>query len=94
MPEIEIHYNIYDGILLFSKWLVVKNTTNKTVRVNRFVAEELRFAELKISTGVVPTQCWLINRMSKPIMLGSNMSPYYDNVAVMGGARSGPSQCR
>ena len=45
LPEIEIHYDIYDGLPLLSKWLVVRNTASKTVRVNRFVSEELHFAE-------------------------------------------------
>ena len=45
LPTIEIHYEIYDGLPLLSKWLVVRNQTAQTVRVNRFVAEELRLAE-------------------------------------------------
>ncbi len=85
LPEIEIHYNIYDGIPLFSKWLVVKNTTNKVVRVNRFVAEELRFAEPEISTGVAPTHEHPNLYVETDYAFGSNMSPYYDNVAVMVG---------
>ena len=45
LPVIEVHYEIYDGIPLFSKWLVVKNKAAKSVRLKRFVAEELRFVE-------------------------------------------------
>ena len=41
LPAIEIHYEIYDGIPLISKWLVVKNNSTKIVRLNRFTAEEL-----------------------------------------------------
>lgn len=51
LPAVEVHYEIYDGIPLFSKWLVVKNTGKDTVRVNRFTAEELRLAEVESNSG-------------------------------------------
>jgi hypothetical protein len=86
LPEIEVHYNIYDGIPLFSKWLVVKNTTRKTVRVNRFVAEEIRFAEPEISTGTPPTHEYPNLYVETDYTFGGNMSPYYDNVAVSVGS--------
>ena len=45
LPDIDIHYEIYDGIPLFSKWLVLKNKGKSVLRVNRFTAEELRLVE-------------------------------------------------
>ena len=51
LPGVEIHYEIYDGIPLFSKWLVVKNNGKNTVRINRFVSEELRLTEVEASSA-------------------------------------------
>ncbi len=53
LPEIEVHYEVYDGLPLFSKWLVVKNTGAKTVRLNTFVADELRLFEAEARGGDV-----------------------------------------
>ena len=47
LPEVDVHYELYDGLPLFSKWLVIRNTTGKTVRVNSFVSEELRLANVE-----------------------------------------------
>ncbi len=81
LPEIEVHYNIYDGLPLLSKWLVVRNTTSKTVRVNRFVSEELRFVEPESSVNVPPTHespnFWVETDYAH-----GDMSPYYANAAV------------
>jgi hypothetical protein len=54
LPEIEIHYELYHGIPLFSKWLVVNNRSAKTVRVDSFVADELRLAEVESSVNSAP----------------------------------------
>jgi hypothetical protein len=81
LPEIEVHYNLYDGLPLLSKWLVVRNTTSKTVRVNRFVSEELRFVEPESSVNVPPTHespnFWVETDYAH-----GDMSPYYANAAV------------
>ena len=55
LPAVEVHYEIYDGIPLFSKWLVIHNTGGKTIRVNRFTAEELRLAEVETATNFAPS---------------------------------------
>ncbi|HEY2783978.1 MAG TPA: hypothetical protein VGJ05_03310 [Fimbriiglobus sp.] len=54
LPTVEIHYEIYDGLPLLSKWLVVRNDTVKPVRVNAFVSEELRLAEVESNVEAVP----------------------------------------
>ncbi len=52
LPGIDVHYELYDGIPVFSKWLVVRNDTGAaTVRVNRFVSEELRLFEAEARGG-------------------------------------------
>lgn len=45
LPAIQIHYEIYDGIPLMSKWLTVTNDTEKPVRLNKFVSEILAVVE-------------------------------------------------
>lgn len=82
LPEVEVHYELYDGIPLLSKWLVVKNTTAKTVRVNRFVAEELRIAENEMSSGKAPAREMPNLHAETDYAFGSSMNPYHDNPAV------------
>lgn len=50
LPEIEVHYAIYDGLPLLEKWLVVRNTGSRPVRVNRTVVETLRVQESESAT--------------------------------------------
>jgi hypothetical protein len=82
LPEVEVHYEIYDGLPLFSKWIVVKNKTSKTVRLNRFISEELRLAEPETSTGAPPIHEYPNLWTETDYAFGANESPYYDNPAV------------
>jgi hypothetical protein len=50
LPEIDIHYAIYDGIPLIEKWLTVRNTTPKPVRVNKTIVETLQVEESESAT--------------------------------------------
>ena len=43
--SIEVHYEIYDGLPLLSKWIRVKNDSDQSVCVNRFASELLAFVE-------------------------------------------------
>jgi len=54
LPVVDVHYEIYDGIPLISKWLVVTNNGKETIRVNRFTAEELRLAEVESAVNRAP----------------------------------------
>ncbi len=45
LPEIDIHYTIYDGIPLIEKWLTIRNATDKPVRVNKTIVETLNVVE-------------------------------------------------
>ncbi|MHB1561354.1 MAG: hypothetical protein ACYC61_28235, partial [Isosphaeraceae bacterium] len=56
LPEVEVHYEIYDGLPLFSKWLVIRNTTGKSIRVTGFTAEELRLVEPESAVDDTPDQ--------------------------------------
>ncbi|MCX6928313.1 MAG: hypothetical protein NT154_34660 [Verrucomicrobia bacterium] len=55
LPEVDIHYEIYDGLPLFSKWLVIRNKTLKPLRVNSFVSEELRLANVERGLHPAPS---------------------------------------
>jgi hypothetical protein len=81
LPAVEVHYNIYDGIPLLSKWLVVSNTTRQVVRLNRFVAEELRFAEPEMNTGLPPTREHPNLHVETDYSFG-DMNAHYANPAV------------
>ncbi len=54
LPSVEVHYEIYDGLPLFCKWIVVKNTTGKPVNVDSFVSEEIRLTEPESNVEAVP----------------------------------------
>lgn len=41
----EIHYELFDGIPLLSKWIVLRNGTDQPVRLNNFVCEILAAVE-------------------------------------------------
>ncbi len=43
--DISVHYELYDGIPLMSKWVELKNNSKKTVRLNSFTAEILAMVE-------------------------------------------------
>jgi hypothetical protein len=45
LPEIDVHYVIYDGIPLIEKWLTIRNTTGSAVRVNKLISETLNVNE-------------------------------------------------
>lgn len=55
LPKIAIHYELYDGIPLFAKWLTITQSHNKPVRLNSFTAHELKLAEVESSVNTAPT---------------------------------------
>ncbi len=50
LPEIKVHYAIYDGIPLIEKWLTIRNASTKPVRINRTIVETLRVQENESAT--------------------------------------------
>lgn len=54
LPEIHVHYAIYDGIPLIEKWLTIRNTASKPVRVDRTLVETLKIMENESSTESNP----------------------------------------
>jgi hypothetical protein len=82
LPAIEVHYELYDGIPLMQKWIEVVNTTSKTVRLNRFVAEELRIAENEMSSGNPPDHEHPNLYLESDYAFGTSLNPYHCNPAV------------
>lgn len=42
---VSVHYEMYDGIPVLTKWISIQNNTKKTITVDRFTAEELAVVE-------------------------------------------------
>ena len=42
---VDVHYELFDGVPLVSKWIVVRNNTTQAVRLNSFVSEILAAVE-------------------------------------------------
>jgi hypothetical protein len=81
LPEIEIHYELYHGIPLFSKWLVVTNRSGKTVRVDAFIADELKLAEVESAVNTAPIS-EKPNLWVETDFAFNDMSAYYAQPAV------------
>jgi len=43
--RVSVHYELYDGIPVFSKWITVHNDSDKTIMLNRFFSEILAAVE-------------------------------------------------
>ncbi len=43
--KVEVHYEIFDGIPLISKWFTVQNESGKDIKLNTFVSETLAMIE-------------------------------------------------
>ncbi|MBI1320259.1 MAG: hypothetical protein GC168_15135 [Candidatus Hydrogenedens sp.] len=56
--KVSVHYNLYDGIPLLSKWITVTNAGEKPVRLDAFTSEILacveRGSDVDNRTGVLP----------------------------------------
>ncbi len=45
--EVTVHYELYDGLPLFSKWLTLQNGSDRLLTVDRFTAEQLAVVEFE-----------------------------------------------
>lgn len=43
--QVDVHYEIYDGLPAIAKWIVVRNASAQTVRLNKFISEILAVVE-------------------------------------------------
>jgi len=44
-PRVSVHYELYDGVPVMSKWITVHNSTDKEITVDRFTSEVLAVVE-------------------------------------------------
>ncbi|MCU0713171.1 MAG: hypothetical protein MUC43_14015, partial [Pirellula sp.] len=51
---VEVHYEIYDGLPLLSKWIRVSNNSDQSIVVNRFVSEYLAVVEAESMVELRP----------------------------------------
>lgn len=43
--QVSVHYELYDGVPVMSKWITVHNSSDKEIRLDRFTGEELALVE-------------------------------------------------
>ena len=43
--RVSVHYELYDGLPVLSKWITVHNNTDRTIKLNRFTCETLAAVE-------------------------------------------------
>ena len=43
--HVTVHYEMYDGLPVISKWITIRNESGRTIRLNRFVSEVLAVVE-------------------------------------------------
>ncbi len=55
---VEVHYELYDGIPLLSKWIVVRNGSDQPVRLNSFISEILAAVEYESYVDNNPRWEW------------------------------------
>ncbi|MDE3180442.1 MAG: alpha-galactosidase, partial [Acidobacteriota bacterium] len=73
-----IHYEMFDGIPLLSKWLTIQNRSEERVRLNRFVNEILAVVEYESSVG--PTRWHHPNiHVESDYAFGGGMKPSNSN---------------
>lgn len=56
VADVDVHYELYDGIPLMSKWIRVSNKSAKTIRLNKFESEVLSLVEAE--STVDPSDSW------------------------------------
>jgi hypothetical protein len=49
---VEIHYELFDGLPLLSKWLTITNQSQKSIRLNKFISENLAVIEAETNVEV------------------------------------------
>lgn len=76
---IDIHYEIYDGIPLIAKWISMKNTSGRTLRIDKFESEILSLVEAE--STVDPSDSWrrpLISVFTDYSFGGSTKGVYWE----------------
>jgi hypothetical protein len=74
--KVSVHYELYDGLPVYSKWITVSNGTDRVVRVDRFSSEVLAWVERtsevdELSDGRTPPNVHVETDMSFGGMMAS-----------------------
>jgi len=56
--EVRVHYSIYDGLPLISKWITINNNSNKAIQLNSFTSELL--AAIEPRNDQMEQDAWLL----------------------------------
>lgn len=59
--KVDVHYELYDGLPLFCKWVTLENQTGRTIVLNRFVSEII--AAVEGSSNVELSSGWTLPNM-------------------------------
>lgn len=81
LPDIAVHYELYDGIPLFSKWITLHPTAPQPVTLTTFTAHELKLAEVESSVNTAPTS-EKFNLWVETDYAFGDMNPEYASPAV------------
>ena len=81
LPRIAVHYELYDGIPLFSKWITVTHNGDKPVHLRTFTSHELKLAETESSVNIAPST-EKFNLWVETDMAFGDMTPEYANPCV------------
>jgi len=60
--EVQVHYSIYDGLPLISKWITVTNNSGKTIQLNSFTSELLAAVEPR--NDQMDREAWLLPNLT------------------------------
>ena len=71
---VTVHYEIYDGIPLLSKWVTLKNGSKKQITVQSFKSEILAVTEPESSVGVPPNRRYPNMTVETDYAFGGGMS--------------------
>ncbi len=72
---VNVHYNLYDGIPLMSKWITIENNSNRTFTINKFKSEILAVSDPE--SAVDQPDIWLKSKLyvESDYAFGDGMSP-------------------
>ncbi|WP_435009528.1 hypothetical protein P12x_000787 [Tundrisphaera lichenicola] len=83
--SILVHYELYDGLPLFAKWLTMQNNSKVPVTVDRLVVEQLAVVEPESLVGAKPVefrQLWRNLDVFSDYAFGGGMTGQVDSPAV------------
>lgn len=56
--EVQVHYEIYQGVPVIGKWLTIRNGTGRTITLDRFSSERLAAVEAESAVDERPDIAW------------------------------------